>query len=112
MPLTAYLPQPADHAVNIVLTPTLSWAAGQLASAHHVYFGADREAVAAGTGDTDKGTTEAEATSYTITDALKPDGVYFWRVDETGSGDTVHTGPIWSFSTIWPGPTGAIRRRS
>ena len=45
MPLTAYLPQPADEAANVTLSPTLSWTAGQSASGHHVYFGTDRNAV-------------------------------------------------------------------
>jgi hypothetical protein len=109
-PLTAYLPQPADGAVNVLLNPTLSWAPGLMATAHHLYFGPDRQAVEAGTGGTDKGSLEATETSYQITEALKVDARYFWRIDETDSANVTHTGPTWSFETVWPGPTGAIRQ--
>jgi hypothetical protein len=109
MPMSAYLPQPADGAANIVLTPTLSWSAGQMATGHHLYFGTDRSAVEAGAAEVDKGPLALEETSYKITAALEPDLVYFWRVDESKLGGST-TGEIWSFSTVWPGPTGAIRQ--
>jgi hypothetical protein len=108
MPLTAYLPQPADKAVDVSLSPTLSWAAGQLATGHHVYFGADRSAVEAGAAETDMGPLDADVTSYKVADALKPDSTYFWRVDETDMSSVLHTGPVWSFDTVRAGPVGAI----
>jgi hypothetical protein len=109
MPLTAYLPQPADGGADVFLTPTLSWAAGQMATAHHVYFGTDRQAVADGATETDQGSLGAAVTSYKPAEELKPDTTYFWRVDETSSG-TIQTGPVWSFSTVLPGPVGAVRQ--
>jgi hypothetical protein len=108
MPLTAYLPQPADKGVDVVLSPTLSWSPGQSAVGHHVYFGADRSAVEAGAAETDKGPLDADVTSYRITDTLKPDSTYFWRVDETDASDTLYTGPVWSFDTVRAGPVGVI----
>jgi hypothetical protein len=108
-PLTAYLPQPADGAVDVLLTPTLSWSVGQSAAGHHLYFGVDRQAVEAGAAETDKGPLGLTETSYRITEVLQPDTRCFWRVDET-SGSTVRTGPVWSFTTVRPGPTGAIRQ--
>jgi hypothetical protein len=107
--LTAYLPQPADGAENVLLTPTLSWSAGQAATAHHVYFGTDRQAVADGATETDKGSLEATETWYEMAEALKPDTRYFWRIDETSSS-AIQTGPVWSFSTVPAGPAGAIRQ--
>jgi hypothetical protein len=110
MPLTAYLPQPADGGADVTLSPTLSWSPGQLAMGHHVYFGASRSAVEAGAAETDKGALDGDVTSYTITDVLKPDVTYFWRVDETDMSNEVHTGPTWSFDTVRAGPVGAIRQ--
>jgi hypothetical protein len=110
MPLSAYLPQPADGAASVLLSPTLSWAAGQMAIAHHVYFGADRQAVEEGAAGADKGSLGATETSYKVAESLKPDTTYYWRVDETDSGGTIHAGPIWSFSTVPPGPVGAVRQ--
>jgi hypothetical protein len=107
-PLTAYLPQPADKAVDISLSPLLSWSPGQLAQGHHVYFGADRSAVEAGAAETDKGPLDIDVTSYKVTDALKPDSTYFWRVDETDLSDVLHTGPVWSFDTVRAGPVGVV----
>jgi hypothetical protein len=108
-PLTAYLPLPADGGGNVMLTPTLSWTAGQMATAHHVYFGASRQDVEEGAAGTDKGSLGATELSYRITETLKPDVRYYWRVDET-SNNTVQTGPVWSFDTVLAGPTGAIRQ--
>jgi hypothetical protein len=109
MPLTAYLPLPPDGAANVVLDLTLTWAAGQTATSHHLYFGADPKAVEEGAAGVDKGQFAAAETSYRIPEALKPDTTYYWRVDESRlDGGT--TGSIWSFSTVWPGPTGAIRQ--
>jgi hypothetical protein len=109
-PLTAYLPQPADDGSNVPLSPVLSWTAGQSATGHHVYFGTDRQAVEEGAAGTDKGSLGATELSYTITEALKPDMTYFWRVDETSLGGVVHTGPVWSFNTVLAGPVGATRQ--
>jgi hypothetical protein len=107
-PLTAYLPVPADGGADVVLTPTLSWSPGQLATGHHLYFGADRSAVEAGDAETDKGPLDVAETSFMIADTLKPDTTYYWRVDESNMGDVVQTGPVWKFDTVRAGPSGAI----
>ncbi len=109
MPVTAYLPQPADGGGNIPLSPIMRWTGGQGAVGHHVYFGADRQAVEAGATETDKGKLDGPETWYHVTDTLKPDATFFWRVDEIGLGGTIQTGPIWSFDTVLAGPVGAIR---
>jgi len=108
MPLTAHFPEPADGVQNVLLTPTLSWTAGQLAMEHHVYFGADRSAVEAGAAETDKGSLGTNETTYQIADVLEADTTYYWRVDETASAQ-INTGPVWNFTTVSGGPGGAIR---
>jgi hypothetical protein len=97
-PVTAYLPQPADGAADASTDPnaTLTWAAGQNALEHHLYFGDDFEAVQQGAAATDKGTLE----TLTFTPgALEPLTTYFWRVDEIVAGGAVQTGPVWTFTT-------------
>jgi hypothetical protein len=97
-PVTAYLPQPADGAADASSDPnaTLTWAAGQNALEHHLYFGDNLEAVQQGATATDKGTLE----TLTFTPgALEPLTTYYWRVDEIVAGGTVQTGAVWTFTT-------------
>ncbi len=97
--LTAYVPDPADGATDVSPTPTLTWAAGQYAQKHHVYFGMDFNAVSQGAAEADKG--ETEETSFAPGD-LEILTTYYWRVDEVLSIGGVTTGPVWSFSTHLP----------
>lgn len=98
--LTAYLPTPADGAVDIPPAATLKWLPGQAAISHHVYFGSNRDAVAQGAADTDKGT--MTETGFTP-EPLESLATYYWRVDETAAaGGGVQTGPVWSFTTYLP----------
>ena len=97
--LTAYMPTPADGAVDASTSPTLSWLAGQAAMKHHIYFGDSADAVAEGAAGTDKG--EIEETTFAPGD-LDPVASYFWRVDEVLADGDVKTGPVWSFTTCLP----------
>ena len=97
--LTAYLPSPKDGAGDAFTTATLSWQPGQLAAKHHVYFGADRDAVTTGTAAVDKGI--QTATTFKPP-ALELGTTYYWRVDEIKADNSVVTGPVWSFSTCVP----------
>jgi hypothetical protein len=97
--LTAYLPVPADGAVDASLTPTLSWQPGQAALKHHLYFSDSSDAVSQGAAAADKG----ELTDTTFAPGeLQPVTAYFWRVDETTLGGVVRAGPVWSFTTYLP----------
>jgi hypothetical protein len=96
--LTAYLPNPADGAVDAPLAPNLTWQPGLEAIQHHVYFGSGLDAVTQGTADTDKGT-RAYADANFAPGILDPVTTYYWRVDEILSDTTVRTGPVWSFTT-------------
>ena len=97
----AYYPTPADGANNAQLTSPLTWYAGKGALKHHLYFGGDAGAVAAGTADVDQGLFDAAATTFDpgTLDALT---TYYWRVDENKAGNAVLAGPVWSFSTVLP----------
>ncbi|MBN2132850.1 MAG: LamG domain-containing protein, partial [Sedimentisphaerales bacterium] len=108
MPVTSWAPEPGDDAEKVLLTPELTWSAGLGALGHHLYFGTDPEAVAAGAAETDMGPTDG--TSYQITAPLEVGIVYYWRVDGTDvAGSVTQTGEVWSFTTIDAGPGGAIR---
>ncbi len=97
-PLTAYLPQPANGVSDASADPnmTLTWAAGQSALEHHLYFGDSLEAVQQGAAATDKGKLK---TLTFVPSALEPLTTYYWRVDEIGPGGAVQTGPVWTFTT-------------
>lgn len=99
--LTAYLPTPADGAVNASISPDLTWHPGQQAIQHHVYFGSSFDAVSQGAVDTDKGT-RAFADVNFAPGVLDPVTTYYWRVDEILSETTVRTGQLWSFTTYLP----------
>ncbi len=99
--LTAYLPVPADGAVDASLTPTLSWQPGQAALKHHLYFSDSFDDVNEGTPAADKGELELADATFAPGE-LQPVTTYFWRVDEVTLGDVVRTGAVWSFTTYLP----------
>jgi hypothetical protein len=92
-------PQPANGAVDVPMTVTLSWTAADTASSHELYFGTDAEAVRNAT----KASPEhvgAKALGSESYDPGKLDWAtdYHWRVDEVYSAETVK-GLVWSFAT-------------
>jgi len=97
--LTAYLPQPADKAVDASPAPTLLWQPGQGAAKHHVYFSDSLDAVQQRTAGADKGV----ITDTTFTPGpLDPVTDYYWAVDELNLGGAVQAGPVWTFTTYLP----------
>jgi hypothetical protein len=97
--VTAYLPDPADGATGASVAPTLAWQPGQLALKHHVYFGADLDAVTQGAASTDKGTQDGTTFAPGTLDSV---ATYYWRVDEIKNDNSVVAGPVWSFTTCLP----------
>jgi hypothetical protein len=93
VPVQAREPVPADGATAVALDATLGWRPGREAQSHKVYFGADADAVAAGTAPA----TDRTQRSYTPP-ALDLWTTYFWRVDEVGETGTFE-GNLWSFTT-------------
>jgi len=97
-PAAAWTPAPADGARFIRPQDLeLTWMAGLNGLSHEVYFGADADEVANGTGDTFKG--KVMETPYAPGD-LENGKTYYWRVDEVAADDTRVAGEVWSFSTI------------
>ncbi|MBN2129879.1 MAG: hypothetical protein JW741_10300, partial [Sedimentisphaerales bacterium] len=89
MPLEAHFPSPPDGAMFRQLNTQLSWAAGQGAVTHDVYFGTDPDALDA--------VSPGQAETTFAPEGLVPLTTYYWKVDEPGA-----PGPVWSFSTVDP----------
>jgi len=91
-PLLAGSPNPGPGAVVDIRDATaLSWAAGDTAASHDVYFG------------TDKGALELQGnqpgTSLSLAGLVEMGGGdYFWRIDEVEAAGTVQTGYVWKFT--------------
>ncbi|HML74337.1 MAG TPA: hypothetical protein PKB02_07545 [Anaerohalosphaeraceae bacterium] len=85
-------PNPANGAIALSLTPTLSWMAGYGAVRHDVWFGMSPDALT-------KVATAQPGTSYAP--ALLIEGqTYYWRIDEINENGTVTTGDTWSFTSV------------
>ena len=84
---------PANGAVDVTQTPTLTWAPG-LGASHEIYFGADAESLEL------KGSGNLGSESYDP-GQLEWNTTYYWRVNEANSAnaDSPWTGPPWSFTT-------------
>jgi hypothetical protein len=96
--LTAYWPSPEDGSNEVSPTPTLMWLPGRNAGDHQIFFSDNRDAVAEGTAEADKGKIGLVQESFSpgVLDSLT---TYFWRVDEILFDETVEVGPVWSFTT-------------
>jgi hypothetical protein len=84
---------PANRAVDVSQTPTLTWAPG-FGATYDVLFGAD------------PGALEKKGSGALGEESLEPgqlewNTTYYWRVDEANSAnaDSPWTGPLWSFTT-------------
>jgi hypothetical protein len=99
-PLQAFGPTPANGAVDTAQSLTLSWMAGDKAQKHEVYLGTDKAAVAAADSKSPLFMGSQAGTSYS-TGALQWGKTYYWRVDETNTGeaDSPWKGAVWSFTT-------------
>jgi hypothetical protein len=100
-PVQARAPQPRDGAtVQLVDAKTVLWTLGYRAVQHDVYFGTDQDAVTfADTSDTTniyRG--RKNESGYILPEILEWGQTYYWRIDEIEADDTVHEGPVWSFT--------------
>ena len=87
-------PSPANGAVDVTQTPTLTWLPGIFGATHEVYFGADASSPEyKGSGNLGSETYEPGQLEWNTT--------YYWRVDEANNAnaDSPWTGPLWSFTT-------------
>jgi hypothetical protein len=103
----ARAPSPKDGALIDQKSVQASWRAGDRAKLHDVYFGDDREKVAAATpSDTDVYVGRQAVTQLALglaggpaPDGLVPGKTYYWRIDEINEGDpeSPWKGNVWSF---------------
>jgi len=98
-PRLATAPNPPDGAIDVSQTPVLGWTAYDLAAAHNVYFGENRDDVTSGA----SGALIAEGLTQTevAPGQLAFETTYYWRVDEVNAApdNTVFKGNVWSFTT-------------
>jgi len=87
-------PEPANGALDVTQTPTLTWVSGVYADTHEVYFGADEASLEL------KGSGNLGAENFEP-GQLEWNTTYYWRVDEVNNAnaDSPWTGPLWSFTT-------------
>jgi hypothetical protein len=92
-------PQPANGAVDVPMSETLSWTAADNATSHELYFGTDADAVRNATTASPEyvGPRALGAESYDP-GKLAWDISYAWRVDEVYPTETIK-GLVWSFTT-------------
>jgi len=99
LPVKASGPNPSNRAVGVSRTAILSWGAGQGATSHELYFGADPNAVKdADTSSPEyKGSRNLGAENYDPGN-LEWGATYYWRVDENQDDGTTLKGNLWSFT--------------
>ena len=92
-------PQPANSAVDVPMTATLSWTAADNATSHELYFSTDTEAVKNATTASPEyvGPRALGAESYDP-GGLAWNSSHAWRVDEVYPAETVK-GLVWTFAT-------------
>jgi hypothetical protein len=87
-------PNPANGAVDVTQTPTLTWTPGVLGASHEVYFGTDAASLALkGSGNLGSESLDPGQLEWNTT--------YYWRVNEANNAnaDSPWTGPLWNFTT-------------
>jgi len=99
----ATAPQPDSGASDVRRDVVLSWAAGDSAVTHDVYFGASFDDVNAASRSNPLGVLLSQnqtGTTFDLPDILDFETTYYWRIDEVnGAPDfTVFKGDVWSFT--------------
>jgi hypothetical protein len=107
----AVLPLPADRDEHVDAPDgafTLQWTAPAAAVSHDLYFGTDRQEVAAADPASPSFRGTLTATSYSV-DGLYSMETYYWRVDERDASGTLTPGNVWYFrprQLAFPGAEG------
>ncbi len=101
-PYAVGTPYPPNNAVEIEVSPILTWTAGDKAAQHELYFGTSMEAVEnAAIGSPEHiATLELGNESYDI-GTLEYNSTYYWRIDEVNDlhPDSPWVGQTWNFTT-------------
>jgi hypothetical protein len=96
--LKATNPRPKDGATGVTV-PLLQWTPGATALWHNVYIGTSPQLRP---GDF-VGRQPAVLSMYYYMAALMPGTTVYWRIDEVeADGTMIHTGDVWSFTTLSP----------
>jgi hypothetical protein len=102
-------PSPADEATDILRDDAvLTWAPGQFAATHDVYFGENLDDVSNATATVDPAGVyqgRQDVSSYAVAERLDLGETYYWRIDEVNAAPdlAVYGGNVWSFTVE---PTG------
>ncbi len=100
-PVQARAPIPKDgEIVGIAEATSLRWTAGQTAARHDVYFGDNFEDVNPADISDETGIYRGrqDVSGYIFPQALEWGATYYWRIDEIEADNTMHIGPVWSFT--------------
>ncbi len=121
---TARAPSPRDGSMIDQTSAQASWKAGDSAKLHDVYFGTNRDEVAAATPENKAVYVGRQAVTKVgmglpggpAPEGLVPGTTYYWRVDEINDGDPASPwkGNVWSFiirplSAWQPSPPDGMR---
>jgi len=102
LPLRASGAKPPNGAVDVKLTPILSWSAGEAAVSHQVYLGTNQEVMRNANTDSleYKGIRDMGSENYDP-GKLAWETTYYWRVDEVNNlnPESPWVGSVWSFTT-------------
>jgi len=97
-------PSPEDGGMITETWSSMSWAPGDFAVSHNVYFGNNFDDVNDGTGDTFQGNQGsvyfvAGFAGYAFPDGLVYGETYYWRIDEVNDADpnSPWKGNVWSY---------------
>ena len=100
---TAYAPIPAEHAVDVNTTSTLSWTKAAGATSQDVYFGTNFNDVNDANRTNPQGVLKSQGqTISTYNPTLALYTTYFWRIDEV-NGPSIRKGEVWDFMTAFTG---------
>jgi hypothetical protein len=96
-------PTPKSETIDVPQDAVLSWAAGQYAATHNVYFGTNFEDVNEATVADPRGVLVSEGqtdASYDPEGLLEFGQTYYWRIDEVNAAPdhTVYKGQTWTFT--------------
>jgi hypothetical protein len=95
----AIAPDPADGAIGVSLSKTLSWSRVPEAEHYRLYLGMYQATFTLGPGIT----VDRDNPSYKPPTNLAQNTRYYWRVD-TKNVDDYTIGDVWTFSTVAPAP--------
>ncbi len=98
-PAQASNSMPVDGATDVPRDIVLSWAAGESATTHDVYFGTSFEDVNTASRTNSMGVlvSQGQAALTYNPGRLEFSQTYYWRVDEVQAGGTIVKGLIWTF---------------